>query len=326
MSPEHSAQARSRIASILREHDDFVVMAHVNPDGDAIGSTAAMGHILAALGKTFTLFNVSPMPRSFDWLEMPAQLTERFPAKMDWVISLDSGDIARLGRDVADVLDTSRLVNIDHHLGNPKFGAVNWVDPSMSSTGEMVAGLARELDIPLTGPLGKAIYLSLVTDTGWFSYDNTSPATLELAAEIVRGGLQPGPFNAQIQNQWTLARIKLFSEALGNLELHEDGRIAVIRIDRDMLARTGTDQGGTDGLIEFARRIRGVQVAISVREDQPGEMKFSLRSTGDVDIQQVAAALGGGGHKNAAGGLFRGTINHAVDALLSEVHLALKNS
>lgn len=305
------------IARILRTEDDFLVAAHVNPDGDAIGAMAAVGFVLQRLGKRFTLYNQSGLPHDFEWLSLPAPIATSIPdCPACWTITLDCGDLHRAGDALMTWVDCTRLINIDHHLGNPGFGSVNWVDTSMASTSQMAAQIARELGFPLEGALGEAVYLGLTTDTGSFSYDNTTARVLELAAEIVRLGLKPGQFNAKLQNQQPLERIQLWSRVLSRTQLLDGGKIALVTITRQDLDATGTGMQDTDGIINTVRRIKGVAVAASLREDGPKEIKFSLRSSGNVNVQPMAASFGGGGHKNAAGGTIFASMSEAENSLV----------
>ncbi len=306
------------IARILRTEDDFLVTAHVNPDGDAIGAMAAVGFALKRLGKRFTLYNESGLPRDLEWLSLPANIGTRIPdCPACWTITLDCGDLHRGGEALMAWVDRSKLINIDHHLGNPDFGSVNWVDTSMSSTTEMAARIASDLGFPLDGALGEAVYLGLVTDTGNFTYDNTTARVLELAASIVRLGLKPGEFNAKLHNQQSLARILLWSRILSRTQLLDNGKVALVTITRRDLEETGTSIQDTDGIINAVRRIKGVTVAASLREDGPEMIKFSLRSSGPVNVQQVAASFGGGGHRNAAGGSIAAPMPQAERELVS---------
>ena len=308
------------IARVLRTEDDFLITSHLNPDGDALGSMAALGFVLARMGKRFVLYNASGLPVDFDWLTLPAPVTDTLPTRNgQWTVTLDCGDLGRAGRQLAQHAEPQRLINIDHHLGNPEFGAINWVDTAMSSTGEMIARLAAELGFVPDGALGEAVYLALVTDTGYFSYDNTTPATMALAAEIMRLGLKPGPFNANVQNQYTLERVKLTSEVLSKARLTNNGSVGLISISAEDMRTTNTTPADTDGLINTIRRVKGVKVSISLREDAPGQIKFSLRSSGDVNVQPVAAHFGGGGHKNASGGMISAPLDVAERKMLKAV-------
>ncbi|MFP5221985.1 MAG: DHH family phosphoesterase [Acidobacteriota bacterium] len=297
----------------------FLVATHVNPDGDAIGSIAAMGHMLKSLGKDVVLYNASGLPEHFSWVNLPAPVLTELPSLsgFDAVIALDCGDNRRGGKALQDAMAAHRTFVIDHHLSNPQWGELNWVEVDRSSTCEMVATMALELGIPLAGQLGEAVYLGLVTDTGSFSFENSSPRCMEMAAAIIRQGLNPARVNELIQNQWSLARFKLWGEVLGGLTLHFDGQLGVIRITSEQLSRLGATSADTDGLTNFVLRIKGCKVAQSLREDSDGSLKLSLRSVSDVNIQPVAAAFGGGGHKCAAGANLQGDIDEIESALIA---------
>lgn len=291
------------IAEVLSRDDGFLVVSHANPDGDALGSLAAMGYVLAALGKRFSLYNQSGVPAVYDWLPLPGPVHTRVPAEdFAWTVVLDCGAAHRVGRDLEPALVPARTIVIDHHLGNPGFGVLNWVDTTMSSVGEMVARLAHHLGIPLAGPLGEAVYLAMVTDTGSYTFGNTQPRVLGLAAEIIDLGLDVAAFNHKLLNNWSPGRLALWALVLSRTRYAHGGQVGVIRITRQDMESTGTGPLDTDNLVNMVRRVRGVRVAVSLREDGPRTIKFSLRSTGATNVQAMAATLGGGGHKNAAGG------------------------
>lgn len=315
--------SRDRIRRIIETDDKFLVAGHENPDGDALGASVALGHVLQRLGKEFRIFNASGVPEHFAWMDIPGQLVtsheEITDYDPDWFIIVDCGDPFRMGKTLLKVVNNDKIINIDHHMNNPMFGAVNWVDPSMSAVGEMVALLADDLDIPLTGGLGEAVYLAIVSDTGNFSYSNTRPATMEIASKILRLGLLPGEFNAKIQNQWSRNRLKLWSSVLGGAEFFCDDRIGVIHVSQELLDELGATKFDCDGLVESVRRVRTTRVAMFLREDKPEYVKFSLRSEGKDNVQKVAMAFNGGGHRNAAGGHFAGSIEEAKKALVAEL-------
>lgn len=318
------ADPRSKLVRRIREGQRFLVAAHASPDGDALGSTAAMGWLLAALGKSFTLLNDSPVPPRYAWLPLPAPLVAKPDgAPYDLAIALDCGDAARLG-ELQAALDPERLAVIDHHLGNPGFGAVNWVDSTRCAVGEMVGLLAVDCGVPLTGPMAEALYTAMATDTGFFSYGNTTALCLDLVAELIRGGLDVGRVGAAIKNQWTLGTVRLTAEILGDLELCQHGQVGCIRISQETFARTGTGPEDCEGLVNYALRMRGVRAAVLTRELPEGGVKFSLRSVGAVDIREVAASFGGGGHKNAAGGRIDKPLAEAVNLLVAAVGKAVE--
>lgn len=310
-----------RISRILREEDGFLVTAHVNPDGDALGSTAAMGYVLTALGKRFTLYNPTGMIQRFDWLPLPGPLTTTLPTERPRVfIVLDSGDPRRVGQAMYDYMaQGGRIIVIDHHKGTPESGEVNWIDTWFPSVGEMVARLARHLGIPLVGPIAQAIYLAMVTDTGYFSFGNTKPETLELAAELLRNGLDAASLNVLIQGRWRLNRFQLLGAALQRIHLYYDGSVGTVSIPRALMQLTQTGAEDCEGVVNSVRQIEGIKVAVSLREDAPDFIKFSLRSWGATDVQVVARKFGGGGHKNAAGGEIAAPLEEAERMLVEAV-------
>lgn len=293
---------RTTIKDILSGGSSFLIAAHENPDGDALGSSVALAHVLTELGKDVIVYNASGIPDYLSWLSLPCPVVHELPEmRPEWVICLDSGDLDRLGDEFAESFSRRGSINIDHHLGNPEYAEINWVDPTASSVGEMIGQLAQELDVPLVDGLGEAVYLAMVTDTGHFSYGNTSPDTMRLAASIIESGLDVGTFNARLQNQWTLSRLHLTSKAYERAELHFAGQIATIEVTQSMLDETGSTREDCGDLVNSIRRIRGVKGAISLREETPSLTKVSLRAAGELDVRAISAELGGGGHKNAAG-------------------------
>lgn len=308
-----------QIVEFIHSSDTFLIVSHVSPDGDALGSMLAMAELLLTLGKQVTLFNESGIPERFTWLSpkwsIPRELPATEPAA---IIVLDCGGPERAGTVIAPWLAAKTVINIDHHLGNPMFGTLNWVDQRSSSVGEMVGILARELGVPLAGLLGEYVYLALISDTGDFCFNNTRPETLEMAAEILRLGLLPGPFHEQKQSTGTLNQLQMRGEVLQNAELHDQGRITLIAFTRELFERTGTGPEDTEGLVNTVLYVRGVQVAISLREEKD-RIKFSLRSKGSTNVQAVAASFGGGGHRNAAGGHLFMPLSQAKAALVEAV-------
>ena len=308
-----------RIVEHIRETDNFLVLAHVAPDGDALGSMLAMGELLAALGKRATLFNQSGIPSRFEWLSPKREILTSLPEEEpDCIIVLDCGSAERTGDLIAPWLATKTVINIDHHLGNPKFGTLNWIEERASSVGEMVGILSRKLGVPMVGLLGEYVYLALISDTGDFCFNNTRPETLEMAAEILRLGLLPGPFHEQKQSTGTLSQLQMRGTVLQQASLHADGRVTLISFSRELFERTGTGPEDTEGLVNTVLYVRGVQVAVSLREEDHG-IKFSLRSKGSTNVQAVASSFGGGGHRNAAGGTLEMSMDEAKKVMIKAV-------
>lgn len=314
------ARELETICQSVKQGDSFLVAAHANPDGDAIGSTLAMGHMLAALGKDFVLYNESGLPERFEWLHTPGPVVTTLPDPLpQWTIIMDCGTLERSGDALTQAINPEQTINIDHHIGNPAFGAINWLDVRKPAVGAMMAEIANNLSIPLTGDLAEAVYLAMATDTGFFTYGNTTPETLELVADLMRRGLDLGAINPKIQDVWTANRMKLWSATLAGMKTYYDERMAVISVTKKMMERTDTNKSDCEDLVEFVRRLKTVQAAVFMREEGEDIWKFSLRSSGADNVQAVAARFGGGGHKNAAGG----TIDADEDSVRRQLVVAI---
>lgn len=316
---------QGQIQSILKNHNSFLIASHINPDGDAIGSMLAFAIMLGTLDKKFDLYNESGMPDRFSWLYLPKPiLQEADPDNYEWVIILDCGNKERVGNKIQNRLDPYKIINIDHHLGNSEYGRFNWVDPLSSSVGEMTAYLARDMGFNLSNSLGEALYLAINTDTGSFSYSNTKPTTLEIVSEILKQGLNLEKFNCQLYRQWSLNKVHLHGKAMQGCYKYAQGQIGVIKVTQNLLQETNTTIEDCEGLVNYARYIKGVIVALCLREEDSYRTKFSLRSWGEVDVRSIALALDGGGHTNAAGGTVDLSIKDAEQKIVRVIESVLK--
>ncbi len=302
---------RSRIGELIRDSSSFLVLSHTNPDGDAVGSTLALGHLLHSLGKKTYLYNETGLPSQFNWIADSLDIQSDPPREgFDWAVVLDCSDPSRYGTEIASFLPRRKVINIDHHSDNSGFGEINWVE-GRSSVGEMIALLASDMGVAPRGALGESLYLALVSDSGFFSYSNTNGQTLRVAADILDAGLDLDRFNAGLQRQWSLNTIKLHAEALQDAYLAGQGRIGVVKVSEQAFARTGTTWQDSEGLVNYMRRVRGVMVSLCLKEQEPNRVKLSLRSWGEVDVQAIASQLGGGGHPNAAGAVLETDLGQA---------------
>ncbi|MGM0758127.1 MAG: DHH family phosphoesterase [Thermodesulfobacteriota bacterium] len=316
----------SQILDHWTKYRSFVLLAHIRPDGDAVGSLFGLAHLLSAQGKKGHILLPDGLPERFSWLISPWPVCTSLPhERKACFVALDCADKNRLGtgKVATDHLLEDTIVNIDHHTGNSFFGTLNWVNPEISSVGEMIALAARRLNTALCGPLAEALYLAIMSDTGSLSYSNTSPQTLDIVSEILASGLDMNAFQAKMQRQWGLEKLHLHGRAMQNVSLRWEGKIGIIRATQDMLAQTGASSEDCDGLVDYVRCLRGVVIAVSLREAEEG-IKFSLRTWGEVDVQGIAAKLGGGGHPNAAGGMLAGDMDQAEQRILQAAspHLA----
>jgi phosphoesterase RecJ-like protein len=314
----------------------FVLTTHMNPDGDGLGSEVALALHLASRGKDVTVLNDGAVPPNFDFL---ARLFPMEPFDETWarevmdaadaVILLDTAVRPRLGR-VAPLLsrDGLEIVILDHHLGEPKFGTLAIVVPQACAAGELVYDFVRRQPGGITRPIAEALYTALVTDTGSFRFSNTDPEAHAMAAHLVAAGASPEPLHAVIYQHRHAGRVRFQGDVWSRLSLTEDGRVAWMEVDRATMHKFGVDSTDTEGLVDFPRNIRGVEAVALLSETTNGELKVSLRSTGRVNVERVAASFGGGGHRAAAGATIAGplaagrervvaALRHAVDEAIA---------
>jgi len=298
-----------QVVDALRAADKLLLTTHENPDGDALGSLLAMHLVLEQLEKDAAMFLAAeefPLPYEYRHLPLTGVLNAP-PADLDdrVAVFLDCGNIDRMPVDFLHG-DGMRIVNIDHHHDNTRFGEVNLVDPSASSTAELVWRLAKELGAELTPPIAEALYVGLVTDTGRFSHRNTSPEAHRMAAELIEAGASPHEISRQVFESLPFRRLELLARALARVERVDGGEITVTQLAREDYLETGSDEHDSEGVVDHLRSVEGTAVAVLVREllgeDRAGLRKVSLRAVDwRVDVSHIAREFGGGGHTQAAG-------------------------
>lgn len=298
------------ISGIIRKVDSFVLMTHLHPDGDALGSLFALAEILEGMGKKVFRYLEDPVSHLYDFLpgchrgQTDLAALQSFVAAADGnlaAISLDCGDCDRLGREKRELLNLHPFLVIDHHHGHREFGDYRWLDSRRSSTGEMIYELAMELEAELSYDAAFNIYVAISTDTGSFRYENTSPRTLCIAAELVKDGVHPEEVAGYVYDNFTLQRLRLMEQVLATLELFDSEQLAVIRVTNRMLADCGAMPEDAEGFINYPRALRSVKVAVFLKERPEGGISVSLRAKGECNVAEVASGFGGGGHRNAAG-------------------------
>ncbi|HXP99442.1 MAG TPA: DHH family phosphoesterase [Solirubrobacteraceae bacterium] len=309
MSAAESVQAARRLViERIRADSSFVVATHENPDGDALGSLIGMHGLLTALGKSSEMFLAPsdlPLPREYRCPAL-AHAIQAAPADIGQrtVVMVDCGNI---DRNPAAVLQSgAHLLNIDHHHDNTMFGTVNLVDPSASSTAEIVWDLLHGLDVAPTGAIAEALYIGLVTDTGRFMYENTGPRAHRMAAEMVAAGVNVPAVYRRLYEEIPLAKLTLLGVALGGVQRFDDGELTLASLGAQDFERAGAEESFSEGIIDHLRSVEGTKVAVLIREltapENRGKRKVSLRATADdVDVSAIARARGGGGHRRAAG-------------------------
>lgn len=313
-------------AAFIESHDAFLVVSHIQPDGDAIGSTLAMAHALQQLGKSFVLTNPSPLPEKYDFLEMASAILPWDEAKkspFDAVISVDAADRERIDT-VGEVLDQGYpVLNIDHHPTNDRFGTVNVVCSDRAATAEMVYELIEHFGLKWNQTMAEAVYTGIMADTGGFRYANTSPRVMKVAAHLLQYGVIASEIAERVFETISHAKVRLLKDALNSLTISEDGRIAWIRITADQMKQAKAKEDDLGGIVNFARNVEGVEVGILFKQVDEHGVKVSLRSRQQVDVSQIASELKGGGHARAAGCYVEGGLDDVEEKVLLVTRRAL---
>lgn len=292
------------IAATLKRAGRILLLTHVHPDCDALGSQLGLGQILTGMGKEVHLYGEAEVSHLYDFLPGSEAVTVGLPdlTSFDCAVALDCGDAYRLGREMEHLLTVKPFLVIDHHAGHQVFGDLHWVDPARASTGEMVYDLAGALGAEVSPETAYCLYAAIVADTGSFKYSSTSAETFRVARELVLRGVKPAEVAGKLFDNYSLARLRLFQRVLETLQLHENGRIALITAPQHLFAETGAAPEDTEGFINYPRSLKSVKAAVFLKEAESGMVSVSMRSKGrDCDISQVATEFGGGGHRNAAG-------------------------
>lgn len=311
-----------KIIEAIKKNKKFLITAHVNLEGDSLGSQLAMKELLEYLGKEAIIVDSDHVPDHYKFLPRADEVSNKIDKmiEFDAALILDCPTLKRIGN-VRNLVKNKFIINIDHHISNEKFGQVNWVDPNASSAGEMVYKLFKEMKVPLTRETALYLYIAILTDTGSFNYDNTSSATHEIAGELLGYGLNPALVSEDVYERRSLEDIKLLGQVLSTLKVNQTGEVAYLEITKKMLEETGADVAKSEGFINYARSIDKVKVAMMFKEDikEPGKINISFRSKGDVDVNGLASYFGGGGHVKASGCVIEGSLAEAKSKVLKKV-------
>ena len=313
------------VAESLRVNDRFLVVAHENPDGDALGSLLGATLGLRALGKDALMYLAgdAPLPGEYGFLAL-GDLRRDVPDDIESrvVLALDCANESRIGPEPGLLERASLVINVDHHHDNNRFGGLNLIVADASSTAEIVRDLLRELDVALTPQIAEALYVALVTDTGRFQYTNTTPKSLRLAAELVEAGADVHAIFKQVYETVQFAKLKLLARALDRAQLFEDGRLVVSYLVRGDFADAGAEEPYSEGIIDYLRQVEGTEMVALIREpprDDGPAHRVSLRSSRDeVDVSAIARKAGGGGHRQAAGFSSEQSVEEIVEFLHRE--------
>jgi bifunctional oligoribonuclease and PAP phosphatase NrnA len=310
MSDNGSSSTRVQALATLRDNDKFLLTTHERPDGDAVGSLAAMQQVLTALGKDAVAFLTAdefPLPYEYRFIHLDGLVTEPPDDLAERVmVFLDCGNIDRTP--AASLHGEGRcILNVDHHHDNTRFGTLNHVDPHASCTAEMVWDLMKGLNVKVTQPIAEALYVGVVTDTGRFMYENTGSRAHEMAAELIEDGIDVHAIYRRLYEGIPQGKLELLARGLMNVQRYDGGLLTVTHLTLEDYRSTGADESYSEGVVDHLRSVEGTAVAGLVRDllgngAAAAKRKVSLRATDDrIDVSKIARAQGGGGHRRAAG-------------------------
>src|SRR5437899_3561846 len=312
----------AKINSALREHERFAVLGHVRPDGDALGSQLALALSLKQLGKDVRVWNEDGMLEKYSFLARAQSLTKppSGPEEVNVAIALDTAIQNRLGTAFQAIRTAKIWINIDHHPSNPGYGDLVYVDPTAPATGQILFELIKSERLPFDRAIAENLYVAISTDTGSFQYPNTTARTFEIAAELVRVGLNVGAISQQVYENYPRRRIELLRELLSTMRFNSDGRVASFALTLKTATERGVIPEDNEGLIDHLRAIRGVLVAVFFEELADGKVRVSMRSKSEkVNVCAICEKFGGGGHVLAAGARVRGSLAEVERKILEEV-------
>lgn len=308
----------TKIKKLIESNDEFIILPHKSPDGDAIGSSVALKRALENNGKKGYIVLNDDIPLNLQFLDVDKYSLKAFSkinhqAKV--IITIDSSDVTRFD-ERSTLLENKTVLNIDHHVTNTKYGDINFVKEA-SSVGELIYELLTVLDYSIDSEVANAIYVAISTDTGSFKYSNTSKNTFKIASEL-REKLDFELINKELYQKVLLDDVILKNKVLGTLKIYKE-KIGLVFLTNEMIMALSLDNVDTDGIVEEVRNINGIEVAIFIKQESEDQFKISMRSKLDFDVSALALEFNGGGHPKAAGCMMNGPLDYIIDLLVSKI-------
>jgi len=305
------------IANMLLRRNNFYILTHKSPDGDTIGSAFALFYALKKKGRKVRVFCEDPFPEKYEFFINLLNNEENF--EPHYIISVDVADTILLGENLEKKYERKVDMCIDHHASNKYFAKVNYIEPSAAATTEIIYDIIKNLKVRIDRSIAECIYMGITTDTGSFRHTNVTAKTHRIAAKCIELGARHNLISRKMFDIKSTSRIKLECVVMENIELYYKDKCAIAFISKDMLEQTGTREEETGGIASMTRQIEGVLVGVTIRERENGEYKLSLRSGHEIDVQNICAKFGGGGHPNASGCTMTGSIKEIKNKILKEL-------
>ena len=317
-----------RILEGIRDSRTFCIVGHIRPDGDCVGSQLGLALTLKAEGKKVVCWNEDPIPEKYAFLD-PDHFFEKPKRGMefDCVIATDAASFERLGKVGSAVAKRKLLINIDHHASNTRYGDLNWVSAREPSSGELIFRLLKIAKWPITRPIANCLFTAISTDTGSYQYATTRPGTFHASAELVTRGADLARICEEVYQSYPLSRVRLLKHIYSHFRLTHRDQVAYFWLRKADFTRAGSVGDDTEGLIDHIRAIAPVVVACVFEEIEPELTRISLRSKSDhINVSEIAAQFGGGGHPAAAGARIPGKPLAVQRRVLAAVKKALNGA
>ncbi len=304
----------------IEEADNIYLASHISPDGDSLGSLLGLGHALKKLDKDINLVKVDDLPKSFAFLPGIGDIDNiNDYSNIDLFISLDCADQYRLGdKGIKAYENAKKTVNIDHHISNTNYADLNLVDAKASSTCEIVYEILKLLGFELDKDIANCLYTGISTDTGSFKFSNTSAKTHRIAAELIDLGVDLDRISIELYQNNSIESTGVFIDTVSSISFYEDNKIAVAKVNKEILNKNNAGWEDTEDIISFIRNISGVELACLLKEYDEKEIKISLRSKNYLDVSYICKQFSGGGHIRAAGCTIEASIEEAESLILKE--------
>jgi len=313
------------VGELVEQNDEILIFGHKDADGDTLGCSLAFAEALKSRGKTVWVVIPPPLPVMYEWLPGFEQIVERPPPGADprLVLFFDAGNMERSGNAVKLIASQATIVNVDHHPSNSLFGDINVIEPEASAVGQMVMRMLDLFGYDLTPTIATNLYTALLTDTGGFRHENTTPRALDDAARLARLGADPGSIATMVYKMRPETTLKLSGLALATMRVELEGRLAWAKVTRRMLKEANAVMAESEGIIDTLNSIAGLELAVLFKEVNDSLTKISVRSRGAVDAAALCALFGGGGHVRAAGAEIERPMDETVKMVLAAAKEAI---
>ena len=322
-----------KFSELIDQANTILITSHKDPDGDSIGSQLALATLIESRGKSCSIINQGALPNKYQFLDPARKIQnislnenlQNFKTGLDLVVVLDSTSLERIGQAVELIMPGIRVINIDHHPDNDRFGTFNYIDDKASAVGEMIFVLLKYLNFTLTPIVSTQLYAAILTDTGRFKFSNTTPQCLKVCAELIEAGADPRYLTNQIYFNHSLPFLKLLGSVLSRPQILMEGKICVMTIKQDHLLELGVDPSELEGVVDYTLYVKGVEIGLLFTEKGNRKTKVNIRSQNAFDVSKIARFFGGGGHRNAAGCTLEMSLNQAKTIIVEQIEKIVKN-